>query len=103
MATGSIKHRSRLRIFWPTPRGSDNGDEMMGAASGRLGGMQADFVGTLGRKAGDVRTALAALETDPKARGPRDDARRRLHAIGTAARLLHFDSACGAIKRAEAI
>jgi len=75
----------------------------MGEASGRLGGMQADFVGTLGRKAGDVRSALSALEADPKARGPRDDVRRRLHAIGTAARLLHFDSTRGAIGRAEAI
>ncbi|HWL85469.1 MAG TPA: response regulator, partial [Polyangiaceae bacterium] len=76
---------------------------MMGAASGRLGGMQADFVGSLGRKAGDVRSALAMLEADPKARAPRDDARRRLHAIGTAAKLLHFDAACGAIRRAQEI
>ncbi|WP_394845813.1 response regulator [Pendulispora brunnea] len=76
---------------------------LTGAASGRLGGMEADFVGTLGRKAGDVRTALGALEADPKARGPRDDVRRRLHAIGTAARLLHFDSTRVAIARAESI
>ncbi|WP_394835272.1 response regulator [Pendulispora rubella] len=76
---------------------------LTGAASGRLGGMEADFVGTLGRKAGDVRTALGTLEADPKARGPRDDVRRRLHAIGTAARLLHFDSTRVAIARAESI
>ncbi|WP_394825281.1 response regulator [Pendulispora albinea] len=65
--------------------------------------MQADFVGSLGRKTGEARTALAALEADPKARGPRDDVRRRLHAIGTAARLLHFDSTRVAIGLAEEV
>ncbi len=56
-----------------------------------LAGVRADFVASLGRKVGDARKALAALEADPRAAAPRDELRRKLHALGTSARMMRFD------------
>jgi CheY-like chemotaxis protein len=70
-------------------------------AGRRLGGARADFVAGIGRKLIDLRTALTALEADPRASAPRDELRRKLHALGASARLLHFDSMAAAISDAE--
>jgi DNA-binding response OmpR family regulator len=59
---------------------------------GQLGGARADFVASLGRKLADARSLLSALEADATARGPRDELRRKLHALGAGARMLHFDA-----------
>lgn len=82
----------------PSPKTTN---DKPGEKSGRLGGARADFIGSLGRKVGDVRNALLALERDPAARGARDDVRRKLHALGTGARLLRFDGAANALIRAQ--
>ncbi len=67
-----------------------------------FGGARADFVASLGRKVGDTRKALAALESDPKAQAPRDELRRKLHALGTSARMMRFDAMAQALAEAEA-
>jgi CheY-like chemotaxis protein len=66
-------------------------------AGRRLGGARADFVAGLGKKVSELRAVLSALEADPRASGPRDELRRKLHALGAAARLLHFDAMAAAI------
>jgi CheY-like chemotaxis protein len=60
--------------------------------TGRLGGARADFVASLGRKVADARDLLSALEDDPSSKPARDELRRRLHALGSGARLLRFDA-----------
>jgi DNA-binding response OmpR family regulator len=70
---------------------------------GRLGGARADFVASLGRKVADARDVLGALEEDASAAHPRDELRRRLHALGTGARLLRFDSMARSLQEASAV
>jgi DNA-binding response OmpR family regulator len=72
-------------------------------AGRRLGGARADFVAGLGRKVSEMRAVLSALEADPRASGPRDELRRKLHALGAAARLLHFDAMAASIGDAEGL
>lgn len=63
-----------------------------GPVSARLGGARADFVAGLGRKVSDLRVALERVKgttTDPNARA---DLRRRLHALGSAAKMMKFDA-----------
>src|SRR5580658_5017994 len=72
-------------------------------AGRRLGGARADFVAGIGRKLADLRTALTALEGDPRANGPRDELRRKLHALGASARLLHFDAMAACISDAGSV
>lgn len=55
----------------------------------RFGGAAADFITSLGRKAAELRPAIDALAHDPTHR-VRDELRRKLHALGVGARLLHF-------------
>jgi CheY-like chemotaxis protein len=71
---------------------SGRSSEEMDSAGGRLGGARADFVASLGRKVRDAREQLAALEDDPSSKQPRDELRRRLHALGAGARLLRFEA-----------
>jgi CheY-like chemotaxis protein len=68
-----------------------------GEAGARLGGAAADFLGGLGRKAGELRPAIRALRDDPTRDRVRDDLRRKLHALGVGARLLHFEALAHAI------
>jgi DNA-binding response OmpR family regulator len=66
--------------------------EARDTAGGRLGGARADFVASLGRKVSDARELLNALEEDPSSKPARDELRRRLHALGSGARLLRFEA-----------
>ncbi len=68
----------------------------------RLGGARADFVASLGRKVGDARELLATLEEDLSSKTSRDELRRRLHALGSGARLLRFDSMARSLQEALA-
>jgi CheY-like chemotaxis protein len=72
-------------------------------AGRRLGGARADFVAGLGKKLADMRGSLRVLEGDPRASAPRDDLRRKLHALGASARLLHFDAMAASINDAESV
>jgi CheY-like chemotaxis protein len=65
----------------------------------RFGGAAADFIASLGRKAAELRPALDALALDPAHRA-REDLRRKLHALGVGARLLHFEVLAQAISNA---
>jgi DNA-binding response OmpR family regulator len=67
---------------------------------GRLGGARADFVASLGRKVGDARELLAVLEDDIGSRPARDELRRRIHALGSGARLLRFDAMARTLQEA---
>ncbi len=70
----------------------------------RLGGARADFVASLGRKAHDARAALTTLESERGSaaeKAPREDLKRRLHALGASARLLHFEAMATALGDAE--
>jgi DNA-binding response OmpR family regulator len=71
--------------------------------SARVGGARADFVASLGRKLLDAREHLALLEDDPSSSAGRDELRRRLHALGTGARLLHFDAMAHSLQEALAV
>lgn len=56
----------------------------------RLGGARADFVAHLGRRVAELSSLLRQIEAEPEAPRPRDDLRRRLHALSAGARLLRF-------------
>ena len=71
---------------------SSSASEARDTAGGRLGGARADFVASLGRKVSDARELLNALEEDPSSKAARDELRRRLHALGSGARLLRFEA-----------
>lgn len=60
--------------------------------TGLLGGARADFVASLGRKVADARDLLSAIEDDPSSKLAHNELRRRLHALGSGARLLRFDA-----------
>jgi DNA-binding response OmpR family regulator len=68
--------------------------------SGPLGGARAEFVANLGRKVNDARELLLALADDPSAKQPRDELRRRLHALGAGARLLRLDAMAQSVQEA---
>jgi DNA-binding response OmpR family regulator len=63
----------------------------------KLGGARADFVASLGKKVAGARELLSALGEDPSSKPLRDELRRRLHALGSGARLLHFDAMARAL------
>ncbi|MCW5837045.1 MAG: response regulator, partial [Labilithrix sp.] len=71
-------------------RASSNGSN--GATSARLGGARADFVAGLGRKVADLRTTLARVKAAVDDVAPRDELRRKLHALGSAAKMMKFDA-----------
>src|SRR5450755_2135543 len=83
------------------PRSSMESAKKISSEGGGLGGARADFVASLGRRVADARVALVALEADPAAKGPRDDLRRKLHALGAGAKLLRFDMMAAALATAE--
>lgn len=66
----------------------------------RFGGAAADFIASLGRKSAELRAPLAALRDDPGRDRARDELRRKLHALGVGARLLHFTVLAQAIAAA---
>src|ERR1700677_3720368 len=70
-----------------------------------IGGARADFVASLGKKANDARNvlgvALAARGTEEE-RAPREELRRRIHALNASAKMLHFDVMSGALVEAMA-
>jgi DNA-binding response OmpR family regulator len=82
---------------------SSSASEAKDTASGRLGGARADFVASLGRKASDARELLTALEDDPSSKSARDELRRRLHALGSGARLLRFEAMAGSLQEVLAV
>ncbi|MBL8719329.1 MAG: response regulator, partial [Myxococcales bacterium] len=71
-----------------------------GGASFAAGGAAADFVSSLGRKVQEMRGPLEALRAGRERARPREDLRRRLHAVGTGARLFHFDALAQAVSAA---
>ncbi|HEY1959844.1 MAG TPA: response regulator [Polyangiaceae bacterium] len=84
--------------------GNDNDEAQPSATPQRegLSGARADFVASLGRKVADARKTLAVLEGDPRAQPPRDELRRKLHALGTSARMMRFEAMAQALAEAEA-
>jgi PleD family two-component response regulator len=61
-------------------------------ASARLGGARADFVAGLGRKVADLRKSFARVREEPAALPAREELRRKLHALATAAKLMKCDA-----------
>ncbi len=82
---------------------SSSASEARDTAGGRLGGARADFVASLGRKLNDARDLLTALEEDPSSKVARDELRRRLHALGSGARLLRFEAMARALQEVLAV
>jgi DNA-binding response OmpR family regulator len=79
-----------------------------GPNSARLGGARADFVAGLGRKVADLKGAIGRVRARPEDLPSRDELRRKLHALDSAAKMLKFDAmdrglaeALGAIDRSE--
>jgi CheY-like chemotaxis protein len=58
-------------------------------------------VAQLGRRVLELKQALLAVEVGPEHQGPRTDLRRKLHALGSAARVLHFESLAARLGEAE--
>lgn len=84
------------------------GEQAKGGGVTRLGGARADFVASLGRKVADLRVSLARVKATPDEIAPREELRRKLHALGSGAKLMKFDAmeraiseGLGSIDRAE--
>ncbi len=69
----------------------------------RLGGAKADFVASLGRKIADLRALMGQLEGAPDSAPARDELRRKLHALGSGARMLHFEGMTQCIVDTEGV
>jgi DNA-binding response OmpR family regulator len=68
------------------------GDGARTGGISRLGGARADFVASLGRKVADLRVSLARVKAMPEEPAARDELRRKLHALGSGAKLMKFDA-----------
>lgn len=66
----------------------------------RLGGARADFVAGLGRKVSDLRATSAKVREAPEDLPRREELRRKLHALASAAKLMKFDAMERAIAEA---
>lgn len=66
----------------------------------RLGGARADFVAGLGRKVTDLRAASAKVREMPEDLARREELRRKLHALSSAAKIMKFDAMDRAIAEA---
>jgi DNA-binding response OmpR family regulator len=55
-----------------------------------LSGARADFVAGLGRRRAELKHLFDTIERDPTSKRPRDEMRRKIHALGAAAKLLRF-------------
>ncbi|MCC6648669.1 MAG: response regulator [Polyangiaceae bacterium] len=71
-------------------------------AASQVGGARADFVAELGRKVGELRRVLAAVGDPRTAAGARDELRRRVHALCSAARIHKLEAVAAALAAAEA-
>lgn len=58
----------------------------------RLGGARADFVAGLGRKLSEIKIGLGRVREHPDDIEKREDLRRKLHALGSGAKLMKFDA-----------
>jgi len=67
----------------------------------RVNRARAEFVATLGRRLTALRNTLHQLEEDPASRERRDMLQRRIHALGSAARVLGFEGVADALADAE--
>jgi len=67
----------------------------------RLTGARAEFAGSLPRRLETLRSALAAAEQDPSDTDRVKSLLRRVHAVGSAARVLGFASVAEALAEAE--
>ena len=63
----------------------------------RVNRARAEFVATLGRRLTALRNTLHQLEEDPASRERRDMLQRRIHALGSAARVLGFEGVADAL------
>jgi DNA-binding response OmpR family regulator len=79
---------------------SSHAPEGRDSEAARLGGARAEFVASLGRKVAEARDLLAAMVDDPTSKLLRDELRRRLHAVGSGARLLRFDAIARSLQEA---
>jgi len=66
----------------------------------RLGGARADFVAGLGRKVSDLRASSTRVREVPDDFPRREELRRKLHALSSAAKLMKFDAMDRAISEA---
>jgi DNA-binding response OmpR family regulator len=80
----------------PTARRAEEKSRSNGPSSAqgsaRLGGARADFVAGLGRKVADLRGVLARVRAKPADAAGRDELRRKLHALDSAAKMMKFDA-----------
>lgn len=67
----------------------------------RLSGARADFVAGLGRRRSELKSLYEALAADPKAKRPRDEMRRKIHALGAGAKLLRFQALSDELRTVE--
>lgn len=85
----------------PTRRQDDGQGDGRAQRTERLGGARADFAANLGRRAAEIGTLLDALTIDGRAARPRDDLRRRVHALAAGAKLLRFRRLGTVLRAAE--
>ena len=83
--------------------GKQQGKVPGGQPPTQLGGARADFVASLGRKVEQARELLGEVETRASYSEPRDELRRKLHALCAAAKMLHFEVMVRTLTEADAI
>lgn len=71
---------------------------MTGKQGTALGVARARFVDGLPRKANELKAALALLATSPDATAPREELRRRLHALYASAQVFRIEALASALK-----
>ncbi|HEV8246468.1 MAG TPA: response regulator, partial [Polyangiaceae bacterium] len=69
--------------------------------AGRMGGARGEFVGSLPRRVEMLRSSLSTLEQLPSDPDRQNGLLRRLHALGSASRVLGFASVAEALSEAE--
>ncbi len=71
--------------------------------SGHLGGARADFIASLGRKVEQAREILNGVEARAADPEPREELRRRLHALGVSAKMMHLDVMARTLAEADGL
>ena len=69
----------------------------------RAQGARADFVAHLGRRVAELKQGVTAVSIDRTSARPRDELRRRIHALASAARILKFHAMADSLATAEAL
>lgn len=98
MATVSAEQTSSSKTLGPPKSHEPKGER---ESAEHLSGARADFVAGLGRRRAELKNLCDAIKKDPTSKRPRDEMRRKIHALGAAAKLLRFPKLADELKVLE--